>query len=189
MTRLDKPLRRELVVDGHSYTLTIDPTGLKLAKKGHRRGVAIDWQDLLNGDAALAAALKASLSYRVRRRGFRRKPSPAGHARRVVAIAAATLVRLTAYFTASRRPGAVVASLCQHPIGRALPIPTKYAFSASGGCPHCSSAMPNCMRATNIRCRERVLGGATGMRSTVLGLAMIRRHEPRCRVACVPRRD
>jgi hypothetical protein len=62
MTRLDKPLRRELVVDGHSYTLTIDPTGLKLAKKGHRRGVAIDWQDLLNGDAALAAALKASLS-------------------------------------------------------------------------------------------------------------------------------
>ena len=62
MTRLDGPLRRELDIAGHSYTLTIDPAGLKLAKKGHRRGVTIIWQDLVNGDAALAAALKASLS-------------------------------------------------------------------------------------------------------------------------------
>jgi len=62
MTRLDKPLRRELDIADRRYTLTIDPFGMKLVKKGHRKGVAINWVDLLNGDAALAAALKASLS-------------------------------------------------------------------------------------------------------------------------------
>jgi hypothetical protein len=61
MTPLDKPLRRELQIADRRYTLTIDPTGLKLAEKGHRRGIALNWEDLLNGDAAVAAALKASL--------------------------------------------------------------------------------------------------------------------------------
>jgi hypothetical protein len=62
MTPLDKPLRRELKIADHRYTLTIDPVGLKIAQKGHRNGVAIAWKDLLNGDAAIAAALKASLA-------------------------------------------------------------------------------------------------------------------------------
>jgi hypothetical protein len=44
------------------YTLTIDPIGLKLAQKGHRKGVTMAWKDLLSGDAALAVALRASLS-------------------------------------------------------------------------------------------------------------------------------
>jgi hypothetical protein len=61
MTTLDRPLRRELQIADRHYTLTIDPTGLKLAEKGHRRGVTLNWEDLLNGDAAVAAALKASL--------------------------------------------------------------------------------------------------------------------------------
>ncbi len=61
MTPLDKPLRRELEIADHHYTLTIDPLGLKLTRKGHRKGVTMTWQDLINGDAALAAALKASL--------------------------------------------------------------------------------------------------------------------------------
>lgn len=61
MTPLDKPLRRELDVDGRAYTLTIDPHGLKLVEKGRRNGLALAWQDLLNGDAALAAALQASV--------------------------------------------------------------------------------------------------------------------------------
>jgi hypothetical protein len=34
---------------------------LKLAEKGHRRGVELSWKDLVSGDAALATALKASL--------------------------------------------------------------------------------------------------------------------------------
>lgn len=61
MTRLDKPLRRELTIADRRYTVTIDPYGLKLVKKGHRKGVAIHWEDLLSGDAALAAAWRTSL--------------------------------------------------------------------------------------------------------------------------------
>lgn len=60
MTRLDKPIRRELQVGDDAYTLTIDPEGLKLVLKGHRNGTELRWQDLVSGDAALAAALQAS---------------------------------------------------------------------------------------------------------------------------------
>jgi hypothetical protein len=61
MVRLDKPLRREVVVGDKSYTLTIDPLGLKLVEKGHRNGHTLAWNDLVSGDAAVATALKASL--------------------------------------------------------------------------------------------------------------------------------
>ncbi|HDS1595436.1 TPA: hypothetical protein QEL30_004007 [Stenotrophomonas maltophilia] len=61
MTPLDKPLRRELEIDGQPYTLTVDPDGLKLVEKGRRKGIALRWQDLVSGDAALATALQASL--------------------------------------------------------------------------------------------------------------------------------
>ena len=60
MTPLDKPLRRELMLGDQAYTLTIEPTGLKLVEKGRRNGVEIRWADLVTGDAALAAALQAS---------------------------------------------------------------------------------------------------------------------------------
>ena len=61
MTPLDKPLRRELDIDGRPWTLTIDPERLKLVEKGRRKGVELAWRDLVNGDAALAVALQASL--------------------------------------------------------------------------------------------------------------------------------
>ncbi|MCU1159464.1 MULTISPECIES: hypothetical protein [Stenotrophomonas maltophilia group] len=61
MTPLDKPLRRELDIDGRPYTLTVDPEGLKLVEKGRRKGITLRWQDLVSGDAALATALQASL--------------------------------------------------------------------------------------------------------------------------------
>ncbi|WP_445392926.1 hypothetical protein ACUDTH_09415 [Stenotrophomonas pavanii] len=64
MTPLDKRLRRELQIDGQPYTLTVDPEGLKLVEKGRRKGIALRWQDLVSGDAALATALQASLSER-----------------------------------------------------------------------------------------------------------------------------
>lgn len=38
MTRLDKPLKRELRLKNHAYLLTIDPDGLKLTRKGRRKG-------------------------------------------------------------------------------------------------------------------------------------------------------
>ena len=62
MTPLDKPLRRELEIDGRLYTLTVDPVQLKLVEKGRRKGIELAWRDLVNGDAALATALQASLA-------------------------------------------------------------------------------------------------------------------------------
>lgn len=61
-TRLDKPLRRELEIGDTLYTLTIDADGLKLVEKGRRKGQTLRWQDIVDGDAALAAGLAASLA-------------------------------------------------------------------------------------------------------------------------------
>jgi hypothetical protein len=60
-TKLDKPLKRELLIEGRPYMLTISPQGLKLVPKGRRKGVEIAWKDIVSGEAALAAALNASL--------------------------------------------------------------------------------------------------------------------------------
>jgi len=61
MTPLDKQLRRELMIEGKAYTLSLDPAGLKLVEKGRRKGLELKWTDLVSGDAALATALQASL--------------------------------------------------------------------------------------------------------------------------------
>jgi hypothetical protein len=60
MTRLDKVLRREIAIGDTAYTLSIDPAGMKLVEKGKRKGVELNWEALVNGDAGLAAALQAS---------------------------------------------------------------------------------------------------------------------------------
>ena len=60
-TKLDKPLKRDVEVAGTTYTLTIDPAGLKLVKKGKRKGIDLSWESIVSGDAALAAGLRASL--------------------------------------------------------------------------------------------------------------------------------
>lgn len=60
-TKLDKPIRREIEIDERPYTLTVDAGGLRLVEKGRRKGVELRWQDLVSGDAALAAGLSASL--------------------------------------------------------------------------------------------------------------------------------
>ena len=61
MTKLEKSLKRELRVGRQAYVLTIDPDGLKITKKGRRKGVDIAWKDLVSGDAAMAVALNASV--------------------------------------------------------------------------------------------------------------------------------
>ncbi|WOS41414.1 hypothetical protein [Xanthomonas rydalmerensis] len=68
MTPLDKPLRRELDIDGVQYTLTVNPDGLKLTEKGRRKGLELRWSALVSGDAALATALQASLADRPAKR-------------------------------------------------------------------------------------------------------------------------
>jgi len=61
-TKLEKALKREVDVDGEAYMLTISPEGLKLVPKGKRNGHELSWSDLVSGEAALAAALQASLA-------------------------------------------------------------------------------------------------------------------------------
>lgn len=60
-TKLENPLKREVLVDGKPYMLTLTPEGLKLVPKGKRNGQEISWRALVSGDAALATALNASL--------------------------------------------------------------------------------------------------------------------------------
>lgn len=61
-TKLEKTLKRELNIERATYTLTLTPQSIKITKKGHRRGQVLLWKDLMSGDAALAAALNASLA-------------------------------------------------------------------------------------------------------------------------------
>jgi len=60
-TKLEKPLKREIEISGKPYVLTIAPEGLKLVPKGKRKGQELTWEALVSGDAALSAALNASL--------------------------------------------------------------------------------------------------------------------------------
>ena len=59
-TKLDKHLKREIDIEGQPFMLTISPEGLKLVPKGKRNGLELAWNDLVNGQAALSAALNAS---------------------------------------------------------------------------------------------------------------------------------
>lgn len=47
MIKLDKPLRREIQIDSRPYTLILNPRGLRLSAKGHRRGVEVGWGEVL----------------------------------------------------------------------------------------------------------------------------------------------
>ena len=60
-TKLDKTLKRELEINGEPWIVAIDPQGLKLTRKGKRKGIELAWKDLVSGDAALTHALNASL--------------------------------------------------------------------------------------------------------------------------------
>jgi hypothetical protein len=61
-TKLDKPLRREVDIDGAPYMVTLSPAGVKLVPKGKRKGLELAWKALVSGEAALATALNASLA-------------------------------------------------------------------------------------------------------------------------------
>jgi hypothetical protein len=60
-TKLTTPLKREIEIDGEAYTLTIAAEGLRLVRKGRRKGHELAWRAIVSGDAALAAALTASV--------------------------------------------------------------------------------------------------------------------------------
>ena len=72
-TKLTNAFKRELDINGDKYTLTVSPEGFKLVLKGKRKGLELNWNQLINGEAALATALNASVSGK--------SPSPAGGVR------------------------------------------------------------------------------------------------------------
>lgn len=45
-TKIEKPIRREIEIDGERYTVTFGPDGIRLARKRFRSGVALSWKEL-----------------------------------------------------------------------------------------------------------------------------------------------
>jgi len=60
-TKLDKTLKREIDVDGEAYIAAISPDGIKVTRKGYRKGNEISWRSIISGDAALNEQLNASV--------------------------------------------------------------------------------------------------------------------------------
>ena len=60
-TKLEKPLKREITLDGIPYIITIAPEGLKIVVKGKRKGQEVTWDDLISGRAGLTQSLKDSI--------------------------------------------------------------------------------------------------------------------------------
>jgi hypothetical protein len=60
-TKLDKVLKRELEIDGQAYIAAISPDGVKVTKKGFRKGNEISWRAIISGDANLSEDLSASV--------------------------------------------------------------------------------------------------------------------------------
>ena len=59
--KLEKTIKRELDMDGKSYTVQIAPEGIKVTEKGKRKGREITWRAIISGDAQLAEDLKTSI--------------------------------------------------------------------------------------------------------------------------------
>ncbi|MDB4893645.1 MAG: hypothetical protein JWL61_5500 [Gemmatimonadetes bacterium] len=60
-TKLDKAIKRELVLGEKTYTITIAPDGLKVVEKGKRNGKELSWSSIVSGDASLNENLKISV--------------------------------------------------------------------------------------------------------------------------------
>ncbi|MEO8193074.1 MAG: hypothetical protein ABI681_04430 [Gemmatimonadales bacterium] len=60
-TKLDKVLKRELEIDGQAYIAAISPDGIKVTKKGFRKGNEISWRAIISGDAQLNEDLSRSV--------------------------------------------------------------------------------------------------------------------------------
>ncbi len=51
--KLDKTIKRELEIDGKTYTIAIAPEGLKVTEKGRRNGPEVSWRSIISADQAL----------------------------------------------------------------------------------------------------------------------------------------
>jgi len=77
-TLLDKTLKREVRIRDRSYIVTLTPLTLKLTPKGKRKGLELDWESLVSGEAALAAALSASVGRFTAHVERTKQPGPGG---------------------------------------------------------------------------------------------------------------
>jgi hypothetical protein len=59
--KLDKTIKRELEIEGKTYTIAIAPDGIKVTEKGRRNGPEVSWRSIINGDATLNEDLKISV--------------------------------------------------------------------------------------------------------------------------------
>ena len=59
--KLDKTIKRELEIDGKTYTIAISPDGIKVTEKGRRNGPEVTWRSIISGDTALNESLNASV--------------------------------------------------------------------------------------------------------------------------------
>lgn len=75
-TPLHSTLKRALTIEGREYVVTLTEANLKLTLKGKRNGVELPWAQLVNGEAALAVALHASVGAFAAQQ---EKPSINGH--------------------------------------------------------------------------------------------------------------
>lgn len=55
-TKLEKPIRREIEIDGEAYTVTITPQGVRLTRKRFRSGKVVSWKSILEGTRSPASA-------------------------------------------------------------------------------------------------------------------------------------
>lgn len=59
--KLEKTIKRELELDGKTYTVAIGPDGVKVTEKGKRLGRELSWKTIVSGDAQLADQLNRSM--------------------------------------------------------------------------------------------------------------------------------
>ncbi|HVE79411.1 MAG TPA: hypothetical protein VNA89_11140 [Gemmatimonadaceae bacterium] len=60
-TRLEKPLKREVEVNGILFMVTLSPAGVKIVEKGKRKGQELPWERLIRGDVTLGQDLQDSV--------------------------------------------------------------------------------------------------------------------------------
>lgn len=60
-TKLEKTLKREIDIDGEPHIASISPEGVKVTKKGFRKGNEISWKAIASGEASLNRDLGASV--------------------------------------------------------------------------------------------------------------------------------
>jgi hypothetical protein len=59
--KLDKTIKRELDIEGKTYTIAIGPDGVKVTEKGRRNGPELSWKSIISGDASLNENLRISV--------------------------------------------------------------------------------------------------------------------------------